>query len=59
MCDSVSCDVATQISAVHCPCMLAPTNDRTDLVDESKDLVGEVSGVNKPLLILATAEQSI
>jgi len=39
--------------------MLAPTNDRTDLVDESKDLVGEVSGVNKPLLILATAEQSI
>jgi len=42
--------------------MLAPTNDRTDLVDAdnvSKDLAGEVAGVNKPLLILATVEQSI
>jgi len=42
--------------------MFLPTNPRTDFVnvdDDSKNLTGEASGVNKPLLILATAEQSI
>jgi len=61
MCELVSSAVATHTSAMHCPCILGPTNDRGDFEtsDDADVSAGEVSGVNKPLVILATAEQSI